>query len=172
MSNLRPFACNTQSMGSPLLSQAEMADMLAARSNQFATFARAFTLYQDAIQTTLILDPNWNPLTFGGQNQTGNPATPQPITISGCILYDKQQEWSYARPYVGRGPNEGQLKIKDQTTRSVRIKVDPSGYALLGGPNAAKVVEIDGFTFNLESVARPHGLFGAEYYTFYYVRAL
>ena len=132
------------------------------------TFTRPFTIYQEATRTVIQADPNWNPYSYS-QTTTGTQYTPNPVVISGRILYDKQQEWGFVRPYVGRGPNEGQLKIKDQTTRAVRIKVDASGASVL---QLGKKFVIDGLNFDLESQQRPHGLFGAETYTFYFVRSL
>ena len=132
-------------------------------------FTYPFYVYQEAQQVVVITEPNYNPIDGYNQNNQNVTNLANFSIISGRILYDKQQEWSFVRPYVGRGPNEGQLKIKDQTTRSVRIKVDPSGYALL---STAKKVQIDGYMFDVESMPRPHGLFGpSNFYTFYFVRS-
>ena len=132
------------------------------------TFTRVFTVYQEPTRLVIATDPNYNPYSFS-QTTGSIQYIPNPIQLSGRILYDKQQEWGFVRPYVGRGPNEGQLKIKDQTTRSVRIKVDASGAAIL---QAGKKFTIDGLNFDLESQQRPHGLFSAESFTFYFVRSL
>ena len=142
--------------------------MVSDFKNAIDTFVRPFTVYLEATRTIVQTDPNWNPFSYN-QNSTGVQYTPNPITVSGRILYDKNQEWNYARPYVGRGPNEGQLKQKDQTARSVRIKVDASGASVL---NSTKKLNLDGFNFDLESIQRPHGLFSTETYTFYFVRSL
>ncbi len=133
------------------------------------TFLRPLIVYQEATHTVVISDPNYNPLTSYNQNNTNITNTPNFSTISGRILYDKQQEWAFVKPYAGQGGSNGQIKAKDQTTQSVRLKVDYSGYALL---NTSKKTEIDGNLFDLESVARPHGLFATDYYTFYFVRSL
>lgn len=143
--------------------------MTAALDKGVQDFLVPLYVYQEAQQTVVVSDPNFNPIDGYNQNNLNVTNLVNYTLISGRVLYDKQQEWAYARPYVGRGPNEGQLKIKDQTTRSVRIKVDASGYALL---NTAKKVQVDGFLFDLESIARPHGLFASTYYTFYFVRSL
>jgi hypothetical protein len=133
------------------------------------TFVRPLFVYQEATQIVVVTDPDYNPIDGYNQNNQNVTNLANYTLISGRVLYDKQQEWSFVRPYVGRGPNEGQLKIKDQTTRSVRIKVDATGYALL---NTAKKVQVDGDLFDIESIARPHGLFATDYYTFYFVRSL
>lgn len=142
--------------------------MVAGFQNAIDTSVRSFTIWQEATRTLINTSATFNPLLYTANN-TGILNTPNFNTISGRVLYDKQQEYAFARPYVGRGPNEGQVKIKDQTTRSVRIKVDATGYALM---NTCKEVDIDGFAFVLESVPRPHGLFVPNQYTFYFVRKL
>ena len=143
--------------------------MLAAFSGVVDTMARPLYVYQEAQQTVIVTDPNYNPLDGYNQNNLNVTNLVNYSLISGRVLYDKNQDWGFVRPYGGRGPNEAQIKMKDQTTRSVRIKVDPSGYALL---NTAKKVQVDGFLFDLESIARPHGLFAPNYYTFYFVRSM
>ena len=152
-----------------MLSDSDKSDMVAGFQNVVDTFVRPLYVYQEATQVVVITDPNYNPIDGYNQNNQNVTNLANFTIISGRVLYDKQQEWAFVRPYVGRGPNEGQLKIKDQTTRSVRIKVDPTGYALL---NTAKKVQVDGNLFDIESIARPHGLFAPNFYTFYFVRSL
>ena len=152
-----------------MLSDSDKSDMVAGFQNVVDTFVRPLYVYQEATQVVVITDPNYTPIDGYNQNNQNVTNLANFTIISGRVLYDKQQEWAFVRPYVGRGPNEGQLKIKDQTTRSVRIKVDPTGYALL---NTAKKVQVDGNLFDIESIARPHGLFAPNFYTFYFVRSL
>lgn len=154
---------------SSLLTDAEKQAMAADFKNAVDTFVRPFTIYQEANRTVVITDPTYNPLEAYNQNNTEIQNIPVFNTISGRIMYDKNQEWSFMRPYVSRGTDEGQLKVKDQTVRSVRLKVDYSGYMLL---NTAKKTDIDGYLFDVQSIARPHGLFSPDYYTFYFVRSL
>jgi hypothetical protein len=77
---------------------------------------------------------------------------PQVYTVTGCILYENKQPWTYISP--GR---VGDLKLRESDGK-VRIKVEASGYALL---KECKLVNLDGFNFQLNSNARPHGLLGA-----------
>lgn len=152
---------------SSLLSDSEKAVLVADFQGVVDTFVRPLIVYQEATHTVIISDPNYNPLEAYNQNNLDITNTPNYTTISGRVMYDKNQEWNFIKPYAG-GDN-GQLKVKDATKQSVRIKVDPSGYALL---NTAKKVELDGNLFDLDSIARPHGLFAADYYTFFFVRSL
>ncbi len=154
---------------SSLLSTSQKNSLIADFQNVINTFVRTLIVYQEAQKMVIISDPNYNPYESNNQNQTEIKNTPNFTVIQGRILYDKDQEWSFAFPY-GRRSTEGvQLKVKDQIIRSVRVKVDATGNQLL---QTAKKVEIDGLEFNLESVARPHGLFGAEYYTYYFTRSM
>jgi hypothetical protein len=152
-----------------ILSNAEKMDISNGLDGVAATFVRPLYIYQEAQQTVVITDPLYNPIDGYNQNNLNVTNLANFTLISGRVLYDKQQEFAFARPYVGRGPNEGQLKLKDQTTRSVRIKVDATGYALL---NTAKKIELDGLQFDRESMPRPHGLFVPNYYTLYFVRSM
>lgn len=151
-----------------LLTDAEKASLVADFQGVVDTFVRPITVYQEPQKTVIVTNPNYNPYQSFNQNATGVLNTPIANIVSARVLYDKAQDWAFVKPFAGAG-NEAQLKIKDQTTRSVRIKVDASGASLI---NSSKQVEIDGDRFTLESVARPHGLFAANFYTFYFVRSM
>ncbi len=146
-------------MSLSLLSNVEKASYDAALSSVFATFARPLSVYLEA-QIAVV---NTNP-TFGGMfgdasenavGPTSTPVTPQRYTITGCVLYGNKQPWEYVEP-ASRG-NYQQNKIRE-SFGSVRIKVDATGHALL---SQVKQVVLDGFTFQLNSTARPHGLVGS-----------
>lgn len=154
---------------SSLLTDVQKSSLVADFNNVIDTFVRPLIVYQEATKTVIVSDPNFNPIEQWNPNNTEIVNTPVFSTISGRILYDKSQEWSFVRPYPGRGSSEGQIKVKDDVVRSMRLKVDRSGYFLI---RDAKKVQVDGHLFDNESVARPHGLFGAETYTFYFVRSL
>jgi hypothetical protein len=149
---------------SSLISDSEKALLLTDFQQVVDTFLRPLVVYQEAQRTVIVSNPDYNPFSDWNQNNTDIQNTPVYTTISGRILWDKQQEWKYVRP-----PDSPQIKTKDATNRSVRLKVDPSGYNLL---KDAKKVEIDGVLLDIESQARPHGLFDTNYYTFYFVRSM
>ncbi len=121
----------------------------------FETFKRGFTLYLDAGVAVVNTNPNF-PGMFGdaSQNATTVLNTPQVFQLSGCILYGNKQPWEFVEP--GSRGNYQQNKIRE-SEGIVRIKVDPTGYALL---RDAEQVRIDGFTFVSDSTPRPHGLVG------------
>lgn len=150
------------------LTDSEKAAIFASFDAAMDTYVRPLIVYQEAQKTVIISNPNYNPLEGAyDQNNTDILNTPIYTTIYGRILYDKDQEFSYIKPYEGN--DNGQLKLPDQTTRSVRIKVDYSGYSLL---STAKKIELDGYLFDPASQPRPHGPFGTGYWTFYYNRSL
>lgn len=153
---------------SSLISDSDKTAYATAFQQNVDTWVRPLIVYQEPQKTVIISDPNYNPYEAYNQNNTEIQNTPIFTTISGRILYDKDQEWSFMRPYTNGGANEAQIKVKNQSVRSVRLKVDISGFNLL---QTAKKVEIDGQLFDLESLARPHGLFTPNYFTFYFVRS-
>lgn len=152
-----------------LLTDAEKASLQTDFQEAVSTFFRPLVIYQEAEKTVIVSDPNWNPIEAWNQNNTNIQNTPVFSTVSGRILWDKQQEWKYLKPYAGQGTDQAQIKVKDQVTRSCRIKVDQSGYNLLA---TAKKVEVDGVMLDPESQPRPHGLFAPDFWTFYFVRSM
>lgn len=147
-----------------LLSDSDKASLAAVLQSGVQTWFRPLTVYQEAQRTVITADPNFNPIEAWNQNSTTIQNTPVYTTISGAILWDKDQEWRFVSP---GGAHPSQLKVKDSTKRACRLKTDASGYALL---STAKKVEIDGVQMNMDTEARPHGLFGVDRYTYYFVR--
>ncbi len=154
---------------SSLIPDAEKTAMVADFQSAVNTWLRPLQVYQEAQTLVVNSDPNWNPLEAWNQNAPTFQVTPVVSTVSGRILWNNQQDYEYATPYVGRGLNQGQIKVKDQTDQACRLKVDPSGYNLLLN---AKQVQIDGVLMYPQSQPRPHGLFWPTYYTFYFVRTV
>jgi hypothetical protein len=146
-----------------LLTDLEKATLTADLDQVAATFMRPLTVYQEGARTVVVSDPGWNPIEDYQQNNTDIRSTPVFSTISGRIQWDRLQEYKF----VG-GPIEAQFKAKDAYARSVRVKVDASGHALL---STAKEVQIDGILLYPDSAPRPHGLFGTGYFTHYFARA-
>lgn len=144
-----------------LLTDAQKSEYDAALYSLFEAFRRPMTLYLEASRATISTSPTYS--RFGDHSQmaaitTDNPAvTPLSYTISGCILYGNKQPWDY----VGApGPVQDKLR---ESFGTLRLKVDPTGYALL---KDAKQVVVDGFNFQLVSSPRPHGLVTPTRYTF------
>ena len=144
-----------------LLSPAQKAAFDVAMGNQFDTFKRGFSIYVKAQTAVISTSPNYS--RFGPHDQNAaisavNPAvTPQYQVVSGCILYGNKQPWTYINPGGVNGDSTQQLKIRE-SDGIVRIKVEADGYAIM---KDCKMVELDGFQFQLNSTARPHGLVGA-----------
>jgi hypothetical protein len=148
-----------------LLSDAEKAALSAEIVKVAETFERDIVIYKEAQKIIVSTDPNWNPFQQNDLNLIPqNPENQaQRYDMRARIWYERQQPSPYFEPYVGGNLDESQLKLKNLEGR-VRIKVGPSGWAIMGG---AKSVEFDGSIFDVESTSRPHGLFDSQYYTFW-----
>ncbi len=123
--------------------------------NVFDTFKRPLSLYLEATTVTISTDPNWSKFGQHDQNVLDPVVKPNVYTVSGCILYGDKQPYGYTEPAARS--NFNQLKIRD-SDGTVRVKFDASGYALMQG---VKRVVLDGFTFDVDSTPRPHGVVGA-----------
>ncbi len=145
---------------SSLLTDTQRASVEASLQNVFDTFKRPFTLYIDALTAVISTDPTYSRFGQHDQNVFNPPVTPQAYTLTGCIMYGEKQPYAYFSP-EGR-TNPEQLKLRD-SQGTVRIKVDATGYELMKN---CKIISLDGFQFNLNSNARPHGFPTPTRYTF------
>jgi len=134
--------------------------MQAALDDEFATFMRAMQVFVEAQYVTISTSPTYS--MFGDHSQnapisTDNTAvTPQSYIISGCIRYGNTQPWPDFSATRSAAQGGGQLKLKD-SEGLVRIKVNSDGYDIL---KDVKLINLDGFQFQLDSTPRPHGLLG------------
>ena len=142
-------------MGMDLLTEAQKLQYNQALQDVFDTFARPFNLYIEA--QTAVISTSLTYSRFGDHSQNtainadNTALTPQVFTVTGCILYGNRQPW------IDLGlPSDQQIKIKE-SNGTVRVKVDANGYVLM---KQCKLVNLDGFDFQLNSNARPHGLVG------------
>jgi hypothetical protein len=124
-----------------------------AAQQVFDTFKRPFTLYIDAQQTSLSTSPNYSRFGQHDQNVFNPAVNPQKYVISGCLLYQNMQQYEFVEPQ--NRTNYQQDKLRN-SFGILRLKVDGSGYSLLQG---TKLINVDGFDFQLVSNARPHGMF-------------
>lgn len=141
---------------SSLISATDAATYRSQLDSVFWTFARPFNVYLAAQVATISTSPTYS--RFGQHDQNAaidddNVAvTPQVYTVTGCITYGNNQPWTD----FSVGP-DGKLKLKDAEGQ-VRIKVEQQGYDIL---KEAKLVNLDGFSFQFKSTPRPHGLLGS-----------
>lgn len=151
---------------SSLLTDAEKAAIVADYQGAIDTFVRALKVYQEPTKTVIISDPDYNPYTSNNQNNVDITNTPIENIISGSILWSKRQDLAFINPFAA---DKAQIKVGDQVGPACRVKVGVDGYNLLA---SAKKVEIDGILMDPASEPRPHGLFGADRWSFYYQKAL
>lgn len=139
-----------------LIPESQAAIYRGALADVFDTFARPFSLYVEAQTATISTSQTYSRFGQHDQNAAINSdnvaVTPIVYTVTGCILYGNGQPWTD----FSAGQN-GQLKLKESQGK-VRIKVEATGYELM---KACRLVSLDGFSFQLNSNARPHGLLGA-----------
>ena len=132
----------------------------AALQDQFDTFKRPFQLFVEANVATISTSVYYTRFGQHDQNaaidEANTPVTPQATTVMGCIYYATKQPWLFISP-DGIGHDAQQLKLNN-SDGTVRIKVDATGYALM---KDVKLVNLDGFQFQMDSTARPHGLVGS-----------
>lgn len=152
-------------MATSLLSDTEKAELVTAFADLVETFVRPLVAYQEAEKIVLISDPKYNRL--NRINQTN--LTPQYSSIAQIInariLYEKNMSVYFGD--LSKSRQEGTQNKIPMTDGIVRIKVDADGFAFIG---RAKRVELDGNMFEIITVESPHGLFGAEYYTYWLKR--
>lgn len=134
--------------------------MQAVMLQQWASFARPFSLYLEAQQAVINTDPNWSRFGQHDQNVLSPPVIPQVYIVSGCVQYGQKQPFPYTDPY--RFKDQQALKLRDPEG-DVRIKVIQDGYDLMKN---CQIVTLDGLVFNMNSTVRPHGLFTPEVFTF------
>lgn len=149
---------------SSLLSEAEKAALESEIVKVAETFERDILVFKEP--TKIVISTNLNYNRFDANNQNIIDQNPQNSTqstvIKARILYNKEQPYPFMNPYVGGSNDEAQLKLNESLGK-VRIKVGPSGYAVL---QEAKKIEFDGLAFDVDSIVRPHGLFNNQYYTY------
>lgn len=142
---------------SNLFTVAQQIEYRNAIKDVFDTFARPFSIYLEAQTANISTSPTYS--RFGQHDQNAqigvdNPVvTPTVYTVTGCIEYGSKQPWIIGAPDAAAI----QLKLRE-SAGVVRIKVEAGGFALL---SQAKLVTLDGYSFQMNSVPRPHGIVGS-----------
>ena len=145
-------------MGTSLLSTAEKNALGDVFYDLHQTFGRNITIYQTAVETVLVTNPDNN---FLYQQAAMNSLT-STVIQSGVylarILYGKREDLV---PFAGGGLSQNQIRLSEG---EVRIQLDPTGSAYLAG---CERIQFDGNTFNVVTDPRPHGLFKPDFNTYY-----
>jgi len=142
-----------------LLTTAEKDTLNSAMLDQHDTFARAITVYKDAVQTVSTPSKSFNSIYGNAGATTSITYAPQSSSVNARVQYSHQ----FDQKLFHDEQSDSQLKIKmDEGT--VRIKIKAADFAVV---KEAKRVEFDSRTFFIKSDFRGHGLFDTQYYTFY-----
>ncbi len=135
--------------------QASISDAL---DSLFDTFKRPITIWSEAKKLIINTDPNFSRFSPSSSNNITVQNVPQSTGINAVIQYDNLQPYPF---YIGSRGSEGEeLKLR-MPDGDIRIRVNISGKAAM---DSAKDVQLDGYSFVMDSVPRPHGMFGAPNY--------
>lgn len=143
-----------------LISDADKAALHAEFNSAMASFFVPIVIYTAPQKTVVTEDLNYNPFDSADQNNLDPVNTPIRHVVSGRIQFGQKQGNPFAYPDTTKvRVAEGQ----------VRIKVDSSGAFVLSN---AKEIEINGMRFDIDSTARPHGIFSGTYASFLFKRVI
>ena len=145
-----------------LISQAEKDELSSSLIDVFDTFKRPIAVYEEPEKIIISTNPNYSRFGQRDQNVFNPEVEPISHTIEACILYEAQQPFPVSVP-LNNQDDAAQLKLKYPDGR-IRVKIKKEDYAIF---SKAKLVELDGQNFELDSPPRVHGLFGTGLYTFY-----
>ena len=140
--------------------------MVSALTDVFDTFKRPLVVYMEPEKVIVSTNPNYSRFGQRDQNVFNPEVKPVAHIIYGCVLYGNEQLENTSIPLGGGQEKSAQLKLSYNRGK-VRIKVKEDGFLLL---KDAKIIELDGYNFELDTTARPHGLFNAETYSFFLKR--
>lgn len=146
-----------------LLTDAQKAALATAFQDVVDTFSRALVVYHEPEKVIISSDVNYNRLNTVNQNAHNPQNVPIYRTIMARIWYAPKMTNPFA---VYSYTNNPQDKIK-MADGMVRIKVKSDDFSFIG---RAKRIELDGNLFDIDTVERPHGLFGVDYYTYWLKR--
>ena len=146
---------------SDLLSSSDKLELGNVFNDLHDTFARPITIFRQNEQIVIAnsLDNNYI------WDQAPNNTTTQTVIVSGVfnarILYADDQKLDQFKS-ISRNGSEDQI-LSSLEAGDVRIKLDPTGHAFIS--NAKRAV-FDGFTFDIKTSPRPHGLFTPQFFTY------
>lgn len=143
-----------------LITNSQKASLEAAFKAAMETFFVPIYVYSAPERVVVTEDPNYNYFNGSDQNNTTPDNEPILSIISGRIQYGQKQNYPSVSPSF---PN---VNVPDG---EVRIKVDASYAALF---SSAKVIELNGSRFTVDTTPRYHGLFSGTFATFYLKRIL
>lgn len=157
-------------MASSFFSDNEKRSLASELDGIAKTWEHPILISLEAEKTIILTNDNFNRFQANELNLIEQNPVNSPNIYTGMarILYEKRQPVNYITPYVGGNRDDTQLKIENQDGK-VRIKINPSGGQFL---QKSKLIQLDGISFKLDSVQRPHGLFDVDYWTFYLKREM
>ena len=140
-----------------LLTSAQKTQYNDVMDDHHDTFARAVTVYKDAVVTVPTPNISYNSMYGNAAASQPKVFTSQSSTIHARIMYGKE----YNEQYISDDKLESQNKIKIPEGQ-VRLKFKAEDYATM---SEAKRVEFDSQKFAIDSDLRANGLFDVKFYT-------
>ncbi len=131
-------------------------------NNLQTTFGRPITIYRTAEHTVLVENPDNNYLYADTPFNSTTTTVVQSGVVNACILYSSRENLTQFNSVSFRNSAEqNQIRLEEG---EVRIRLDPTGIALLEG---CQRVQFDGTIFNVVTSKRPHGLFTPNFNDYY-----
>ena len=141
-----------------LLSDAEKSELQSALVDIHDTWKRSVTFYKTPEEVVISTNPDHNFLFGNAPSNTQIQSIQQSGVFDVRIFYDKRQMIS---PFSEGNKNEVKLFLYEG---EVRLKVQEDAHVFL--KDTERVV-FDDYQFVISRAERPHGLFDAEFYTYY-----
>ncbi len=140
-----------------LITAAEKTTLNNVMDDQHDTFARAVTIYKDAIETVSTQSSSFNSIYGNAGATTPITYTPQSETVQARIQYGTDFSEDYFTS--SKSPNQIRVYIPEGL---VRMKIKASDLSSL---QEAKRIEFDSQKFSIYGDFRGHGLFDSQFYT-------
>jgi|TARA_R110000824_G_scaffold43099_2_gene126459 hypothetical protein len=140
-----------------LITAAEKTTLNNVMDDQHDTFARAVTIYKDAVETVSTQSSSFNSIYGNAGATTPITYTPQSETVQARIQYGTDFSEDYFTS--SKSPNQIKVYIPEGL---VRMKIKSSDLSAL---QEAKRIEFDSQKFSIYGDFRGHGLFDSQFYT-------
>lgn len=153
-----------------LLSDSEKNGLVAAFSALHDTYSRPITAWHEGEVLVVSTTPNasanvnFNRLNRFDQTSLNPDRVPVSATFNARIYYDKKEDNPLAQLMRFNATSQEKVRMPNGM---VRIKVDASGNSFMLG---SKRIKLDGNLFDVDSVERPHGIFGSGYWDWWLKR--
>lgn len=136
-------------------------------NNLHATYARPITIYRTAVETVVLTNPKNNYLYQEAPDNSVVNTVVQSGVVDARILYGRKETLNqFSSVARNNSADQNQIRLEEG---EVRLKLDPTGRALLQG---CERVQFDGIIFDVSTSQRPHSIFGEPNFFDFYLKKL